>query len=180
MINLLPPSEKAILVQEKINRLIIILGVLVLLFLLCLSLILLSLKIYISGQVKAQEILVEQKKQSLTSDILNFEKKVRVINQNFQKLDSFYKTQPNLILLFQDISKTLPPGLYLNNFSLSPSSDKNYKFQVSISGYAPNREILLTFKQNLELQKNLKEIRFPSSNWLKPTDINFSATFKIK
>ena len=181
MINLLPSSEKEVIKQEKINRLIIILGSLILLVLFFLCLLLLSIKIYTSGQVEAQKILVAQEKElARNSNILNLEKEYETVNQNFKRLDSFYYNQPDLTLLFEDISKTLPHGLHLTRFSLTPFSEKDYEFHISISGYAPNREILLNFKKNLEARGKFGEIYFPASNWLEPADINFSATFNTK
>ncbi len=168
MINLLPPQYKAELKEEESWKLVLILEILVLIFLICLALILFSVKIFISGQLEAQKILLLQKEKKFEeSQIQSLEGKIIISNQTLSKLNSFYQDQTNLTEILEKIFET-----YLTILNLDPA-------QISLSGFSPTREILLEFKKNLEQEELLGEIYFPPSNWVKPTDIDFSVNFKI-
>jgi Tfp pilus assembly protein PilN len=173
MINLLPPQYKEEFKQEESWKLILILEILVLIFLICLTLILFSVKIFISGQLEAQKILLlQEEKKFEESQIQNLEEKITISNQVLSKLDSFYQSQTNLTEILEKISEALPIKTYLTtlNFNLA---------QISLSGFSPTREILLEFKKNLEQEELFEEIYFPPSNWVKSTDVDFSVNFKI-
>lgn len=179
MINLLPPQQKKELLQGEKYKLILLLGILAILFLISLSLILISIKIYISGQVESQKILVDlEEKEFKKSGVQNFEKEISLINENLSKLSSFYENQPNFTELLEKISKILPEGMYFTAISLKPISSSN-KFQISLSGYSPTRDILSELKKKLEADPTFKEISFPPSNWVESQEIDFSATFKL-
>jgi len=183
MINLLPPQYKAELREEESWKLILILEILVLIFLICSALILFSIKISISGQVEAQKILLSyEEKKFEESQIQNMEEKITTSNQTLLELNSFYQGQTNLTEILEKISETFPVNVYLATLNFSPLTTKNEKYvaQISLSGFSPTREILLEFKKNLEKEELFEEIYFPSSNWVKPTDIDFSVNFKIK
>ncbi len=180
MINLLPPEEKNILQREKQYRLALILGTFVLFFLISLSLILFSLRIYINGQVESQKILINlEQKKSQTLEVQNLEKEIDLINQNLSKLNSFYENQPQLTELLEKISTIIPEEIYLTSLYLNPISEEKNKFQISLTGYCPAREILLDFKRRIEAESNFQEVYFPPSNWLEREDIDFSTTFEV-
>ena len=174
MINLLPPQYKNELKQERKYKLVLILGIVVLFFLISLSLILLSIKFYTQGQVESEKILLSLKeKQFKTPETEALQKDIVLVNQEISKLSSFYQNQTNLVEILEKLSQIFPPGMYLTSLSYQKAI-----FQISLSGYAPTRETLVQFKENLE--KEFKEVNFPPSNWVVPTDINFQTTFKIK
>jgi hypothetical protein len=77
MINLLPPQQKEELVLEIKKNLFITLCGILLIFLICLSLILFSLKFYILGEVNSKEIILEQsEKKYETPDFLSFKENI--------------------------------------------------------------------------------------------------------
>lgn len=171
--NLLPPQAKTELADQKVQKLVIIWGSLVLVFLISLTLILFSVKTYISGQADYQQTLVDlEQKQLEVPEIQNLREKVRLANQNLLKLDSFYEQQIHLTEVFEKISQILPQKMYLTGFSYQKTNS-----QLSLSGFAPRRETLLEFKKNLE--KEFPNPYFPPQNWIKPTDIDFQVSFKI-
>jgi len=173
MINLLPQIEKQKLLLERNKKIAIILWVLVLFFLICSILILLSIKTYIQSQVKSQQyLLVETKEERNQSEIENLQEEINSINSSLTKLNSFYQDRIYLSDILEKISKTLPKELYLTNLSVVLPS-------VSLFGFAPTTETLFEFKENLEKEPMFKEISFPPANWVDLTDIDFSITFKI-
>jgi len=181
MINLLPPKEKIEFFQEETKRLVVIIGSGVLVSLFCLILILFSIKIYISGQAESQKIiLLQTEKEFQTSEMKNLQEKIILTNLTLSKLNSFYQEKFYLTKVLERISEILPPGTYLANLSFTPRLGEEFRAEVSLSGFSSSREILFEFKKNLEAQEDFKEIYFPPASWIKPTDVDFSLTFKIK
>jgi len=171
MINLLPSKEKESLIQEENWKLVLILGTLFLSFLICLVLILFSIQIYISGKIQSQKVIIEiEEKEFRDPETQNFREKIVLINQNLLKLNSFYQSQTNLTEILEKISGIFPEGMYLTSLSYQKEN-----LQISLSGYAPNREVLVGFKKNLE--KEFPDPHFSPQSWFKPTD--FQVNFKI-
>lgn len=180
MINLLPLTEKENLLLEKKKRIAIILWILVLFFLICLILILFSIKIYIQSQVESQRtLLVEAEKEFEQSEIQELRAKINSINSTLTKLDSFYQEKIYFSQVLEEISATLPQGMYLTGFSVIPPLNKENGIKVSLSGFAPTVEHLIELKNNLDEDPNFKETSFPPENWVNPEDIDFFITFKI-
>jgi len=175
MINLLPPRYQQELRQEENQRLILILGTLFLIFLISVTLILFSVKLYIQGQLESVNILLDLEEKTLqTSGIQDLRERIDSVNQNLSKLNAFYEKQISSISMLEKVFKTLPPEIYLTAFSWQKNTS-----QVAISGLSPNREILFLFQKNLEESKEFSGIELPTQNWIKPVDIDFRVTFKI-
>lgn len=175
MINLLPPRYQEELRQEENRRLTSILGILFLIFLISLTLILFSVKLYIQGQLESVKVIVDLEEKTLqVSEIQSLRERINLANQNLSKLDAFYKKQVSSIEVLEKIFKTLSPEIHLTGFSWQKNTS-----QVTMSGFSPSREALFGFKKNLEETKEFTEIYFPPQNWIKPVDIDFNVTFKI-
>lgn len=175
MINLLPPIEKKVLKEQTNLRCFFILSALFLLSLICLIIILLSIKIYISEQVESQKLILQEQlseEKLETPKIQEMGKNMKSINEKITTLNSFYENQTHLTPILEKIWQSLPVGSNLSTFSFTQDSSK-----ISLSGFCPNRELLFEFKKNLESNEHFSEITFPLSNWVKPFDINFSTTF---
>ncbi len=176
MINLLPPKEKEEILEEKKWKLISILGILFLFFLICLFLILFLINIFISSQLKVQEIFLNQEEKNFQkSEFQVLEEEIITSNQTLLNLNSFYQNQMNFTGILKNISETFPDDIYFTILNFESLEGK-----ISLAGFAPTRESLLELKKNLEEKEFFEEIYFPSSNWVKPIDINFSLSFKIK
>jgi hypothetical protein len=113
MINLLPAQYKKQIAREVNWKIFMILGLLVLLFLLSLSLILFSIKTYISSQTKVQEILQEtEEAQFKESGMQETEKEIGLINEELFQLHSFYKSQFQPSDFLQKLTATLSTESY--------------------------------------------------------------------
>jgi Tfp pilus assembly protein PilN len=175
MINLLPPSQKEELKQEERFKLVLILGIIILAFLISLILILFSIKFSLLADLEVQRIYFDQRKKELGDPkIQELEEKIKNYNLILSQLKVFYQEEVNLTSILKKISQTLPQGIYLTTLNFNPQNS-----QFSLTGFSPNREILLQFKENLEKTENLKEIYFPATNWILAKDINFLVNFKI-
>jgi len=182
MINLLPLKQKQELRLEESFKLAIVLGILSLLFLICLYLVLFSVKAYIMGEVEAQKILLVQKENEFnTPRTQAFKKSLISFNLTLSKLDSFYQDQFDLTEALEQISGTLPSDVYLTSLSFNPTRDKREKkILTNLSGFASTRQSLLDFRDSLEQETSFQDISFSQASWVKPTDINFTVSFIVK
>jgi Tfp pilus assembly protein PilN len=180
MINLLPLEQKEEIFSRKRLRLVLVLGILFFSFLISLSLILFSIKISLLGDLEVQRTLLEERGEEIS---FNQEMKEIIENSNltFSNLDSFYQKRLDLTQVLEKISKLLPSGTYLINFKFNrPQKKEEFLAQISLSGFSESREVLLSFKENLGKEAEFAEVYFPPENWVKPSDINFTVTFKLK
>ena len=182
MINLLPPISKEQLKKEKTFHLVLILGALVVLFFVSISLLLLSIRIYVAGQIQIQEILVEsQKAEDEGSPFV----KIRSLNSDIRGLDAFYRNQVVFSDIIVRISSAAPEKIYLTSFDYTPVSRGSGRgatevnARISLTGFAPTTEDLLMFREGLEEDSMFESFNFPSSNWNLENDINFSFDFEV-
>ena len=174
MINLLPPHYKEELQREEQFRLVLILGLLVIAFFICLSLSLLSIRVYILGEIQAQQILVDaQREEGGDSHI----KEMQGRNAEIGGVASFYKNRTALSHLLERVAAALPEGIYLTSFTYAPM-DAGAK--IALAGRALQTEDLLALRTSLERDPSFENFNFPPSNWIRAADIDFSFTFDAK
>lgn len=177
MINLLPNSEKRALRMEIVKRMVIIHWFLISLFIICLALILLSMNFYTKGEIDYLKIYnKEQDKAQAEKEFKEFEEKIADFNQTALELKSFYQNKIYISQIIEKASLLLPPSAYLKRIQIVPSEKEAI---VSVSGFIQNRESLFEFRKTLQEEKGIKDVVFPSSNWVNAFDIDFSATFNI-
>jgi len=175
MINLLPPEQKQILLREKQFKKTLILGFIVIFSFSLFCLILLAIQLDLSGKLIVQKKFLDQKnKEFEISEIKGLEKEVDSANKTLLRISSFYQDEFYLTDIVNDFLGTIPSGIYLTTFSFNRENK-----EFVISGFSPDRDTLIKFKENLENNGNFKEIFLPASSWVKPEDITFSVTFKI-
>jgi len=182
MINLLPPTNKEELKKERTFHLVLILGALVVLFFVSISLLLLSIRIYVSGEIQIQEVLVElQREEDEGSPFA----KIRSLNNDIKGLDSFYQNQVVFSDIIVRISSAAPEQVHLTAFNYTPSSGGSGRSatqtnaRISLIGFAATTEDLLMFREKLEQDDMFGDFNFPSSNWNVENDINFSFDFEV-
>lgn len=175
MINLLPPQEKETLLWEERQRMGVLLGIVLFVFLLSFSLTLFAGEFYIKGEAQAANLALEAEK-------INFEAsgfgEVQAKAEQYQKilvsLAGFTKQETNITMLAEVLSRALPPSTYLTFLSWGKDGGR-----AQISGFAPARADLFAFKENLESEPFFESADFPPGNWIKSGDINFQATLRI-
>lgn len=173
MINLLPPSHKEELRGEEQFRLVLIVGMLLMIFFICLSLLLLAIRVYVSGEIQAQEILVEaQEKEGGESHL----EQIHAFNTDITGVSSFLETRVTLSDVIGRISNALPESVHITSLSYTPMSPKA---KIALQGFAPQTEDLLLLRSNLEQDSLFGNFHFPASNWIRATNIDFSFDFEI-
>jgi Tfp pilus assembly protein PilN len=179
MINLLPPAEKQNLLVAKQQKIIVILGFLILIFFICLVLVLFWVNFSLASQVAAQKIFLANKQQSFeAADVKGWQEKVAKINQDLTKLDSFYQQRPSLTVFLENLSNTLGEGISSDSVSINPIKKENNLFQVYLSGYTSSVDAVVKFDKNLKENKSISQVSFPSDTWLGKQNFIFSVTFQ--
>jgi len=181
MINILPAKEKKEIEMEVTGRKIFICLIFVLVSLIFFIFILSSLKIYVAHQREALESTLLAKEVELRSpEFQNFKKIITAANQDLSKIQKLWQNQILITPFFEEISSLTPSTIYFTNFSSRKiQMEEKILAEIHISGFAKNRESLFYFKQNLENEKDFKDIFFLPSSWVQPTDIDFSLSFKF-
>jgi Tfp pilus assembly protein PilN len=175
VINLLPQNEKEILLWERRQRMVILLGIIPLLFFFSFALSLFAGWFRVQGAADGEEFLLEAEKKAF--ELSRF-KEVQAKADSYQKtlvsLSAFGKQATILNVLVESLAKAMPENIYLTSLSYNRE-----KAEVQISGFAPTRTDLYRFKQNLEKEPFFQSVDFPAGNWIKAANINFQATLKI-
>jgi len=179
MINLLPLKEKKEFLMEGTKRMVIVLWFLFLFFLVCLALILLSIKIYLQGQIDSNKnYLANTEKEFLESESEEYRSRITEANSKIEELNSFYEKRVNFSNVLEKVSALLPADIYLTDVSLGQiTEDKERKIVVALSGFAPVVDDVVEFENNLKGE--FENVDFPLSNWVKEKDIDIYVTFKI-
>lgn len=182
MINLLPSQQKELLRQEKNCRMVFSIVFLLSIFLISFCLILFFTKETVARELgKKEESLKQKIEGTKISQIDSFEKQSAEYMSSMNKIKTFYSGVINMTGLLKDISDTMPYGTYLTNITFKQKIDKEKQTinSISIFGFASRRENLIDLKKRLEEKGIFKNIDFPSSNWVKPEDVSFTASFEL-
>jgi len=145
-----------------------VLGLLALLFLASLSLVLFSVKEYVSDQAEFQNNLRKSEEEAFQeSRIKGLEKEISMTNEELFKLHSFYESQPRFSAVLQKLAVVLPPDSYFTAINFKYLSLEE-GIAITVQGFAPSREVLGQLKDGLEESFNIYEMRFPDVNWTRP------------
>ena len=148
--------------------------------LVCLILILLSLKFYILEDITYhQNILDSALKTYQTPDFLSFKGIIQKYNSQLIAIDNFYKKEVYLNQALKAVLDTdRPTGLYFTNISIEKNVEN--KALVALSGFSNSRDNLLIFKNSLEHSQKITNVYFPPDSWVKPVNVNFSITLEYE
>jgi len=179
MINLLPQEEKQRLLLEKEKKLAIVWGIIVLVSLVCLFLLLLSIKFYIQGETDSQRnILLQVERENKISDFATVNASIQKYNETLAQLGSFYKKEIYFGQVLNIITSVpSPDGLFITDFSLKRNDGGTVK--VNVSGVSDTREKLLVFKENILNDKRIIKPYFSPESWISPENADFNLTFEI-
>ena len=187
MINLLPPSEKAILNEEKNARLASILGIVAVACLFSFAAILVSINVYLQTQAQSQNLIFEEASQQFRgSELRGLEQEITALNSSFTSLKEFYLRKPHLIAdVLERVNKVAPKGVSLDEISFSVSQPASQEksatttAQIFLSGLAVKRSLIFDFKRDLEAQSFFNEVYFPPEDWVNPENARFSVKLKM-
>ncbi len=169
-LNLLSPREKldSTLQWNYIIIKNVILMILVVTFVI--STVLFSTKVVLLKKLKEAEeqaALVNNSQNNTNQDIIQINKELGYI-KTAQK-DFIPWSTPIWYFL-----QTVPQGITISNIKIQTSDSI-----IKIEGVADSRDILLSFKNELENTEFIKELYLPLNNLLQKTDIQFNMTITL-
>jgi hypothetical protein len=180
MINLIPSEEKKKMIRGFHYRLVI-LALAIIGFSMLFTVITMLPSYFLSSD---KDSLINEKikiQRDESSDVSNLDTLKAVKDLNFQlnfverrKRENFSVSDKviNGIVLRKVPSIKITQILYENNEVDGGVKDK----KISISGIAPNREVLLAFRRSLEDDVLFQQVNLPISNFVKGSNIKFFMT----
>lgn len=176
MINLLPQNQKNELLFKRTGRLIMVLGITFLIFLVCLVLVLFSLKFYLLIDVFTQKEQATSQKDF--SELAKTKKEIGDYNTKISSFKSFYEKQIYFSKMLESIFKIdIPSGV---NIIYLSSEKKGNKIESTIYGYSDLRDNLILFKNNIEKEKSIINPYFSQDSWTRVDKINFYLNFQYE
>lgn len=157
----------------------IVLGSIVTIFLICLALILLSLKFYILQAVSSERfLLAEAQHQYETPEFLSLLSSLKKHNANLSRIDAFYKKQVLVSGVLKDILLLPRPEVVTFNSIVLEQAKNNIK--VKINGQSELRDELVSFKSIIETQPNIKNVSIPPEHLVQPSNVSFALSFDVE
>lgn len=183
MINLLPPSYKKELRDEENLRILFILITSFGVFLFVLSLLLFSLRVYLSGELSSQALLSKSFAQELAIQSAE-QQELRDTEADFSALLRLESRRVSLAETFQHLFAAIPQEVSLVSLSFSSPRVAFLKgetaqedAQIILQGSSSSREVLTRLREALLQDPFFRDLFFPLSNF---TNLqNFSLSIKI-
>lgn len=173
-LNILPPEEKEIIATQQALRKILVMGSLSLVFILIFLLLLSSIWLLLTVQLKSTEAIFKEAEASAQGKAFQeLRKEINKINQQLQNVDQLQNKTRNYSFVLERLTELVPPGIRFKNIFINEND-------IFLKGHATTREALISFKDVLEKSPYFEEIKSPLSNFLKQREIEFSFSFKIK
>jgi len=175
-INLLPLRQKKELKLTELacsaNFLIIGLLACLMLFSLLLIIVFATLTVLVNEQTDLISMMENQEEAKLLTE------KEGIIIEGNNHLNKILDKQKEIILsapILKELSEIIPERVYLKNISYYSASG-----EVTLSGWANDREDLLSFKDLLEQSSRFSDINLPLANLIKQNDIDFNFSIKTQ
>ncbi len=173
MINLIPNQEKKKMMKDFYYRLAVLF-----LLMLCVSLL-------IAGFALVPSYFLSVSKVNIARENLETQKSepAPVFNQDASAMVKDLNSKLNLVENAERVKYTISekvinavllkkiPSIKITRISYENDSFKGKK--IGISGTAPSREVLLSFRQALENDASFKNVDLPISNFVKGSNIEF-------
>jgi len=171
-LNLLPPAQK--LEQKNQNfkhcavrfTFILVIVELVIIVWAC------SFWLYLRVQAQALDLAWQKGQEFLAGFSLDLDVQTKALNQELELAEKLLPEIKPVPAVLELLSPVVKNGLYLKTWAWSSQNNK-----LTIYGFAPQREQVISLKEFLEGQPPVKDLQAPLSNFVKDKDINFSFSF---
>jgi len=133
-------------------------------------------KIFLKAKIAGIGEKIENQKQILASGE-NSELKARLkkFNIHLNNLTILGQNQAFWSDVMVEFAKIMPKEIAIDTMSVDRTSGK-----IRITGYSKTRDAVLDFRENLLDSDYFRDVNFPLSNLVEPTDVNFRYTFYVE
>lgn len=175
-LNLLPPAEKLIVAYELRTRAVAAVSASIVSVLVIALTLLLPTFFFLSFQKGDVVRLLELDTEiQIRTGIADQIEAVRQANRAAQAVVQHEMKRPELSLLFVSVLRAVPAGVTLDAIEYRRESP-----ELTIEGFAPSRERLLSFLERLEANPRFERVSSPVANLVRGEDISFSITATLK
>lgn len=186
MINLLPSFAKKELRAQERMRLLIILLYSVFGAVLCFTLALASLQIFMENRLQESRFPLDSAKEELARKSVSLQS-IEQFNWQVNSLSAFFQKRASQTAVLERLASLKPEGIVFSVFSYTAPTvvavgdqQRQDPAKISVSGFAPTRDVLLEFREHLQNDSSFQNVQFPPSNWVSPFDITFSFTASLQ
>lgn len=173
-LNLLPPSRKETFRWRQYIKKIILNGIRIIFLLICFSVPLYAINIYLLGEINALDTQIAYYEKTDSIHELNImEKSFREINNSLIKINKISEQQISWMDVFEKISAIIPSNIQIFSLQIEPDG------AFTVVGNAKTREDVLEFGKRLKNSSDFSNIQTPLDNLIKSGDIDFRFTGKI-
>lgn len=109
-----------------------------------------------------------QERQVLTADYAKANNDIRLLNQQFSRIDALQKLALSPSSLFRDLSTRTPDGIQIVGVDFDVKSAS-----MRVNGVAARREDLLAYETAMKASPFVKSLESPISNLFEKANINF-------
>lgn len=172
MLNLLPPQQKTELRLNLLFQSIIAIAATIIFMILIFALLIFLGQVFLKVNLEeTQQELGSWRSKAEIKELGNLENNINELNKNLLFLNSRQKERVSFYSILENLAKDTPAGIRFENLSIKSSSE------ITIRGFAINRDALLVLKNNLEKASYVKNFNFPLSNLTQAININFFLSF---
>lgn len=131
------------------------------------------------AEMKNKELvgqIAELRKRSEARNIETFGQQLRLAQGNIEQLDRIQKNDRlRFTHLLRDLIGLIPPEIALKDMAIDRAQHK-----ITLSGTAPSRSTLITFKSRLENDPDYTSVSLPLEQLLRETNLAFSLSFTFR
>jgi len=173
-LNLLPPGRKEAFRWRQHTKKVISIGIRMIFLLICFSVPLFAINIYLSGEINAINTEIKLYEDTESIQRLNtMERSFKNINNALIKINKISDEQISWFDVFEKITIITPSNIQV----LSLQIDSDGKFVIV--GNAETREDVLEFGKRLKNSTDFSDIQTPLDNLIRSTNIDFKFTGKV-
>lgn len=175
-LNLIPYKEKKELGLDKVFVAILVYGTMTIVVVLFFSFLMYTMGQYLESRVDSlSRIIAVDEGSAVSKAIKDLEKNITFSNKTLDKIDGLLKKRIVYSDILDSLSKNKTQSARFSEINLSADQKEG-----SIIGYVKTRDEALQMKNNLEKNPYIIKVESPLSNLVKPQDITFQFSFKIK
>jgi Tfp pilus assembly protein PilN len=184
-LNLLSSQEKEEIRWEKINRILIINGTVIIAELVIFIVLFLAMDFYLSREFSKIDNLVVQKQQEAeVKEIGELKIKTQSFNERLNLVDEIQNQQISWTKILEKLSLITPESVQIISLDISPKNNEtdvinSEQYLFNLVGHAKTREDMLEFENKLKDSDYFSNLESNRSNYLESYNVNFRYRFNL-
>ncbi len=184
-LNLLSSQEKEEIRWEKINRILIINGTVIIAELVIFIVLLLTMDFYLSREFfKIDNLVIQKQQEAEVREIEELKVKTQSFNERLSLVDEIQNQQIGWTEILEKLSLITPKSVQIISLDISSANNKDNsvggeQHLFNLIGHAKTREDMLEFEDRLKNSDYFSNLESDRSNYLESYDVNFRYKFNL-